>query len=114
MRYLCLIYLGDAERDTLAGRECGELAPDAFRVVQPAATLVVRGGEISIVDGPASQALRSRSEAPGSLAGVCLIEARDLNDAVRIVAKTPAASAGCVEIRLIQELDLPEKTQDPP
>jgi hypothetical protein len=39
-----------------------------------------------------------------SLGGVVLIEAGDLDDAIRVAAKIPPARLGCVEVRPIQEL----------
>lgn len=47
---------------------------------------------ISISDAPVT-------ERPGDLAGFWLIDARDLNDAVRIAASLSAARTASVEIR---------------
>lgn len=66
------------------------LPPDA------ATTLRVRNGRITTTDGP-------WIETKEQLGGYYVIEARDLNEAIRIAAKIPGASRGCVEVRPIAE-----------
>jgi hypothetical protein len=57
-----------------------------------AAVVRVRTDGISISEGPCP-------EGTGDLAGFWLIDARDLNDAVRIAASLPAARTASIEVR---------------
>ncbi|AIE87911.1 YciI family protein [Fimbriimonas ginsengisoli] len=110
MKYLCLIYidekileaLSDAEIKELFGegrayteqlRESGHyLASNRLQSAQSAATIRVRDGNTLITDGPFA-------ETKEQLAGFILIEARDLNDAIRVAAKIPSGRLGCIEVR---------------
>ena len=79
-------------------RDHGNLV-DASRL-QPSssgAVIKVRGGQMSITDGPF---IETREQ----IAGYYLIEANDLNDAIRIAAKSPSAHLGTVEVRPLKEL----------
>jgi hypothetical protein len=72
---------------------------DASRL-QPAssgAVIRVRGGSMSISDGPF---VETREQ----IAGYYLIEANDLNDAIRIASRSPSAHLGTVEVRPLKEL----------
>ncbi|MDB6035790.1 MAG: dehydrogenase, partial [Verrucomicrobiales bacterium] len=100
MKYLCLVYLDEKMRDALpraeleawirdafdndeALRKSGHfLASQALQSVQTATTLRVRGGKMSLNDGPFA-------ETKEQLAGFILIEARDLNEAINAAAKIP-------------------------
>ena len=66
------------------------LPPDA------ATTVRVRNGKISTTDGP-------YAETKEQLGGYYVIEAEDMNEAIRVAAKIPGAWHGCVEIRPIAE-----------
>jgi hypothetical protein len=66
------------------------LPPDA------AVTVRVRNGRVSTTDGPFA-------ETKEHLGGYYVIEARDLNEAIRIAARIPGAKLGCVEVRPIAE-----------
>ncbi len=70
---------------------CNRLLPPAH-----ATTIRVRNGKVSTTDGP-------WVETKEQLGGYYLIEARDLNEAIRIAAKIPGASKGCVEVRPVAE-----------
>lgn len=61
-----------------------------------ATTIRVRNGKISATDGP-------WIETKEQFGGYYLIEARDLNEAIRIAAKIPGAAKGCVEVRPVAE-----------
>jgi hypothetical protein len=61
-----------------------------------AVTLRVREGKLSTTDGPFA-------ETKEQLGGYFVLEARDLNEAIRIAAKIPGARHGCVEVRPIAE-----------
>ena len=66
------------------------LPPDA------AVTLRVRDGKVSTTDGPFA-------ETKEHFGGYYVIEARDLDEAIRIAAKIPGAKIGCVEVRPVAE-----------
>ncbi len=118
MKYLCLVYQEEATLDTLSGslgeaiagevldyreelRQSGHLiASSPLQPVQSATTIRVRNGTVSITDGPFA-------ETKEQLGGFYLIEARDLNDAIRVAAKMPSARLGSIEIRPLKELDPP-------
>jgi hypothetical protein len=114
VRYLCLIYPDEARLAALPAAEQRELIEDvlAYREelrerghyiasapLEPAAsstTLRVRGGQLSITDGP-------YAETKEQLGGFYLIEARDLNDAIRLAARMPPARVGTIEVRPLRE-----------
>lgn len=113
MKYLCLICAGkvmeqmpEADADahfreyaefTEAIRKSGHFVA-CNRLLPPAAatTIRVRNGKVSATDGP-------WVETKEQLGGYFVIEARDLNEAIRVAAKIPGAALGCVEVRPIAE-----------
>jgi hypothetical protein len=70
---------------------CNRLLPAAT-----ATTVRVRKGRVTTTDGPFA-------ETKEQLGGYYLIEARDLSEAIRIAARIPGASIGCVEVRAVAE-----------
>jgi hypothetical protein len=68
------------------------------RLLPPSAatTIRVRNGKVVVTDGP-------WVETKEQLGGYFVIEARDLNEAIRVAAGIPGAAIGCVEIRPIAE-----------
>ena len=118
MRYLCLIRVDPRVLAALPAHELGALTAAhhayndelrdaghfiAAEALEPAAfttSVRVRHGKPSIVDGPFA-------ETKEQVAGFYLIEARDLNDAVRIAADLPSAPLGTVEVRAVRALPLP-------
>ena len=115
MRYLCLLY-GDEgrwekvtkeEMDALYGeyvaltddlkRSGHHLAGDPLYPTKSATTVRVRNGRVSATDGPFA-------ETKEQLGGYFLIDARDLNEAIQIAARIPAARTGSVEVRPIWEM----------
>jgi hypothetical protein len=115
MKYLCLVYQEEAEVDALPEAESAAMVADvlAYREelrwsgryvassplasVRAATTLRVRNGKVSLTDGPFA-------ETREQLGGFYLIEARDLNDAIRVAARMPPARIGCIEVRPLKEL----------
>jgi hypothetical protein len=108
MKYLCLVYSDEKELDGLSDAECAmcseelresghRIAAEALESVQTATTVRVRHGKLSITDGPFA-------ETKEQLAGFYLIDASDLNDAIRVAAKIPAARVGSIEVRPIRQL----------
>jgi hypothetical protein len=109
MKYLCLVYAEEAALDAIADAECMDygkemeragqrIAAEALQPVHTATTLRVRDGRLSITDGPFA-------ETKEQLAGFYLIEADDLDAAIRIAAGIPPARVGSIEVRPVRELD---------
>jgi hypothetical protein len=59
----------------------------------------VRNGKVTTTDGPFA-------ETKEQLGGFYMIEASDLDEAIRIAAKIPPARVGSIEVRPARELDL--------
>jgi hypothetical protein len=115
MKFVVLIY---SDRDLLNAvpvpefnatmREClshadelrasGKLL-DSQQLEAPATakSMRVRAGKTTIVDGPFA-------EAKEMLGGFNLIEADDMDEALRIAAVFPWASTGCVEVRPVRDI----------
>lgn len=102
MKYLCLIDWGTANGNGMAQCELLDLAtelalsgrliaPSRWQPTADAVAIRIRNGAADIVDGTCPQL------AP--LATLCLIEARDLNDAIRIASRLLPTGAGCIELR---------------
>lgn len=120
MKYLCLVYSDESTLHTLPDsprdeeclayaesvHESGRMiAAEALQSVQTATTVRVRNGKSTITDGPFA-------ETKEQLAGFYLVDARDLNEAIQIVAKIPAARVGSVEVRPVRELNVQANSQD--
>ena len=100
MKYLCLVYLEEAKLDAASPADAQALnneslayneelqrsghfiAAQALQRVQNASTVRMRNGKISITDGPFA-------ETKEQLGGFILIEASDLNDALRVASRNP-------------------------
>ncbi len=113
MQYLLLIYddekiweampkeqsdamLGKYMKFTQEVKESGHLrGGDALQPVHTATTVRVRDGKITTTDGPFA-------ETREQLGGYYLIEAKDLDEAVKIAARIPSATIGSIEVRPIQ------------
>jgi hypothetical protein len=108
MKYLCLAYhrigfrddfIEDAVdyRDEL--RRSGHyIASSPLQSAEAVMTIRVRNGKMSITDGP-------YADAKEQLGAFYLIEAIDLNEAVRVASKLPSAQIGCVEVRPLVEFE---------
>ncbi|EJZ22947.1 YciI family protein [Rhizobium sp. Pop5] len=114
MKYLCQVWFDGAILDAMtkeakAGFDTNCLNYDRHlaesghmiisKALQPpksAVTVRVRNGEMSVTDGPFT-------ETKEALGGFILIEAKDLNDAIRIAAGIPLAKLGAIEVRPIHE-----------
>jgi hypothetical protein len=115
VRYLCLVYGAEAHLDALPRGEVDALIEEvaaydeelraggrlvwseALDHVDTAVTVRVRDGRLSATDGPFA-------ETNEQLGGFVLIEARDLNEAVRIAGGIPGARIGSVEVRPVIDL----------
>jgi hypothetical protein len=80
-----------AIRDSGHFAGCNRLLPPASAV-----TVRVRDGKLSTTDGP-------YAETKEQLGGYYVIDARDLNEAIRVAARIPGARLGCVEVRPVAE-----------
>ncbi|HSC96079.1 MAG TPA: YciI family protein, partial [Burkholderiales bacterium] len=118
MKYLLLIYQDEGSWAGLSEADQGKLfeeymtytrnikkngnyiGGEALQPVQTATTVRVRNGKVSTTDGPFA-------ETKEQLGGYYLIEARDLNEAIRIASRIPPARLGCVEVRPVWEYAMP-------
>ena len=64
--------------------------------VATATTVRVRNGKLSTTDGPFA-------ETKEQLGGFYMIDVRDLNDAIRVASKIPAARLGSIEVRPVKD-----------
>jgi hypothetical protein len=114
MKYLCLVYFDEkklhAVPESPEDEECHAydqelrergyvIAAEALAPVDTATTVRVNKGQASVTDGPFA-------ETKEQLGGFYMIEARDMNDAIQVAARIPAARIGCVEVRPVRELDI--------
>jgi hypothetical protein len=116
MKYLCLIYdeeqklgaMSKSESDAFMAeyftfsdgiRKSGHyVAGEALQPVQTATTVRIRNGAVSTTDGPFA-------ETKEQLGGFYIINAKDLNDALRVASQIPSARLGSVEVRPVQEFN---------
>jgi hypothetical protein len=114
MKYLCQVWfdgtlldaMSPEEKATLDGNSLGYdkdlvasghmILAEALQSPRSAMTVRVRNGEMSVTDGPFI-------ETKEALGGFILIEAKDLNEAIRIAAGIPLAKLGAIEVRPIHE-----------
>jgi hypothetical protein len=114
MKYLCLVYHDPSAADTLACPEHAALAAEAraydddlrqrghflashaVEDARASATIRVREGSLCVDDGPCAAT-------KDQLGGYYLIEARDLNEAIRLASRNPAARLGTIEVRPVRE-----------
>ena len=116
MKYLVLIYNDDTLLDALPAGEfdtrmrgcfehadelkgCGKLL-DSQQLEAPATakSVRIRNGRTTVVDGPFA-------ETKEYLGGFNLIEAADMDEAVRIAAEFPWTRTGCIEIRPVRDMN---------
>jgi hypothetical protein len=116
MQFMLLIYIDSTMLDALpAGqadammRDClahaDELRRDGQLIqsqmledAETARSVRIRNGRLTATDGPFT-------EAKEVLGGFNLIEARDMDEAVRMAAQFPWARTGCVEIRPVRDIE---------
>ena len=117
MKYMLLVYLNEQAMTETEREHCyvesAQLAQDLnskglflsagpLHPVSTATSVRVREGKRLVMDGPFA-------ETREQLGGYYLIEARDLDDAMAIAERIPAATVGTVEIRPVLEIPgLPE------
>lgn len=111
--YLCLAYEEEARLNALSQQEWDTLRTATLEYVQElesggrlirtnalqsasaAVTVRVRQGRVSATDGPFA-------ETKEQLGGFFLIEAADMNEAIRLAARWPSARLGSIEVRPIE------------
>ncbi len=114
MKYLCLVY-SDEEKlhslpDSPEDSECQAyaesvagsgrmLAAEALEPVSSATTVRMRGGKVTITDGPFA-------ETKEQLAGFYLLDAGNLDEALEMASGIPAARVGSVEVRPVRQLQV--------
>ena len=118
MRYMCLVHFEpsimtsaplaeqqDLDRRSLAydeelKRTGHYVSSQAIQGPESAVLVRVRNGKMSTTDGP-------YVETKEAMAGFVLIEARDMNEAVRLAGGIPIAGIGTIEVRPIFEIPTP-------
>jgi len=110
MKCVCLVYndernleaLPEGDLGALVG-ECGAWVEDlekgghhvssmGLQSARTATTVRMRNGKVSVIDGPFA-------ETKEQLGGFTIIDARDLNEALQLASRLPAARLGSVEVR---------------
>ena len=108
MKFVCLVYGDEQLMATVPDAEClanglalkssgHYVAAEALQPVRNAVTVRVRNGAMSVIDGPFA-------ETKEQLGGFYLIEARDLNEAIRLASEMPPARVGSIEVRALDEV----------
>jgi hypothetical protein len=112
MKYMLLIYLAEDAMDESAREHCyhesaqlcqdlaarGQyLAAAPLHPISTATSVRVRNGRPIVTDGPFA-------ETREQLGGYYVIDADNLDEAIRIAARVPPAQVGTVEIRPIMEI----------
>jgi hypothetical protein len=115
MKYLCMVLVDEKKLDALSESEAQTLDDDslayddslrkrghlitaqALESVSAATVVRVRGGKVSVTDGPFA-------ETNEQIGGFLLIEAQDLNEAIQLAAQIPVIRFGGIEIRPVKEL----------
>lgn len=116
MKFMLLIYNDSTLLDALPVRQFDARMRDCLahaddlrqdgrllesQMLEDAATarsVRIRNGRQTVVDGPFA-------ETKEVLGGFNLIEASDMEEAVRIAAEFPWAQTGCVEVRPVRDID---------
>ncbi|HLK64263.1 MAG TPA: YciI family protein [Bryobacteraceae bacterium] len=112
MKYMLLIYLEENALNQTEREDCYQkstrlahelkangqfLATSPLQPVSTATSVRIREGRRLVTDGPFA-------ETREQLGGFFLIEARNLDEAITIAGKIPAATVGTVEIRPVIEI----------
>jgi hypothetical protein len=115
MKYACLIYGDGNEVDPISDEELNRVIVDSVafdkelrrkgqlilgQPLEPAhtaTTIRTKDGKLSMTDGP-------YAETKEQLGGILIIEARDLNEAIRIASAHPAARWDTIEVRAMRDM----------
>src|SRR5262249_42840661 len=114
MKYICLSYLGPINWETMSAserkasmdeffaydemlRQNGHIVGgEGLQNARNATTLRFQNGKVSVTDGP-------YAETKEQLAGFWILEARDLNHAIQLMANHPVVRGGPIEIRSLAD-----------
>ena len=114
MKYLCIAYEEQRKLDELSKSDWQALRQEtldyveslrkrgrliithALQSARTASTVRVRGGKLSVTDGPFA-------ETKEQIGGFFLIEAGSLQEAIEVAANWPSARIGSIEVRPIEE-----------
>jgi hypothetical protein len=112
MKYLLLIYESEAGFAGMSGEEQGKIfeeymdytkgirksgnyiGGEALQAISTATTVRVKNGKTITTDGPFA-------ETREQLGGYYLVEAKDLDEAIKLAAGIPASRTGSIEVRPI-------------
>ncbi len=115
MKYVCLGYIDEDKWSATSEKEWEALMDECFayddvlrkgghfaggealQSAKNAITLRWQNGKVSITDGP-------YAETKEQLGGILILEARDLNHAIRLMSEHPGVKVGPFEIRPIEDL----------
>jgi len=115
MKFVCLGYIEPGKFENLSENERNTMVDECFTYddvlrkdghfaggeglhgPQAAVTLRWKEGKVSVTDGP-------YAETKEQIGGILILEAKDLNDAIRLMAKHPGVKAGPFEIRPAADL----------
>ena len=115
MKFLCIVMVDEKKLDALPRGEAQALddasivndlelrnsghllAANALERARTAATVRVRDGKAFITDGPFA-------ETKEQVGGFLLIEARDRDEAIKLVSKVPVAGYATIEVRPVKDL----------
>ena len=115
MKYVALVYYQESIINAMTEQEWHDLNQECIagverlteqgnyvsgqplQPVETATNVRVRDGEVIISDGPFA-------ETKEQLAGFYLLEATDLNEALRLASRIPPARFGTIEVRPTREL----------
>ena len=118
MKYLLLIYSNESGWANLSEAEQGQLyqeymdythaihksgnylGGEALESTTTATTVRIRDGKTLTTDGPFA-------ETREQLGGYYLVEAKDLDEAVKLAARIPTSRYGCIEVRPIMPTPSP-------
>lgn len=116
MQYVLLIHEDEALWEGYAEQEAGEIMAgyarfgellakgdhmrggERLKPTDTATTVRVRDDEIVLSDGPFA-------ETKEQLGGFYVVEAADLDAAVKLAAEIPGAQTGCIEVRPVWPMD---------
>jgi len=110
MKFLCLVYLDEERWSACTDDRCATyaeglvnsghlIAAEPLHSVETATTVRIRDGRLSVTDGPFA-------ETKEMLAGFYLVEAADLDEAIRVAAGIPPAEYGSIEVRPVRTLNV--------
>jgi hypothetical protein len=119
MQYLLLIYDAEADMAKMTPAEMQKLNEDymrftqeivksghhragnALQAISTATTVRTRNGKTTTTDGPFA-------ETREQLGGFYLVEAANLDEALKLAARVPSARTGSIEVRPIMVFDQPK------